>query len=87
MAYLPKPVTREEQYLYAIAKNNEEIQKQALLTQYVAAMADVYIPEEDADVQNITTASEVLSTGNVEENGGTGKGTGKTYGGRIPSTN
>lgn len=87
MAYLPKPVTREEQYLYAIAKNNEEIQKQALLTQYVAAMADVYIPEEDADVQNITTASEVLSTGNVEENGGTGKGTEKTYGGRIPSTN
>lgn len=87
MAYLPDPVTREEQYLYAIAKNNEEIQKQALLTQYVAAMADVYIPEEDADVQNITTASEVLSTGNVEENGGTGEGTGKTYGGRIPSTN
>ena len=50
MAYLPDPVTREEQYLYAIAKNDEEIQKQALLTQYVAAMADVYIPEEDADV-------------------------------------
>lgn len=87
MAYLPDPVTREEQYLYAIAKNNEEIQKQALLTQYVAAMADVYIPEEDADVQNTTTASEVLFTGNVEKNGGTGKGTGKTYGGRIPSTN
>lgn len=79
MAYLPDPVTREEQYLYVIAKNNEEIQKQALLTQYVAAMADVYIPEEDADVQNITTASEVLFTGNVEKNGGTGKGTGKTY--------
>ena len=36
MAYLPKPVTREEQYLYAIAKNNEEIQKQALLTQYLS---------------------------------------------------
>ena len=50
-------------------------------------MADVYIPEEDTDVQNITTASEVLSTGNVEENGGTGEGTGETYGGRIPSTN
>ena len=87
MAYLPNPVTREEQYLYAIAKNNEEIQKQALLTQYVAAMADVYIPEEDADVQNITTASEVLFTGTVEKNGGTGEGTGETYGGRIPSTN
>lgn len=71
MAYLPDPITREEQYLYAIAKNDEEIQKQALLTQYVAAMADVYIPEEDADVQDTTTASEILSTGNVEENGGT----------------
>lgn len=73
MAYLPDPVTREEQYLYAIAKNDEEIQKQALLTQYVAAMADVYIPEEDTDVQNTTTAPEVLSTGNVEKNGGTGE--------------
>lgn len=87
MAYLPNPVTREEQYLYAIAKNNEEIQKQALLTQYVAAMADVYIPEEDTDVQNITTASEVLPTENVEKNGGTGKETGKAYRGRIPSIN
>lgn len=78
MAHLPDPVTREEQYLYAIAKNDEEIQKQALLTQYVAAMADVYIPEEDADVQNTTTASEILPTGNVEENGGTGEESRKT---------
>lgn len=73
MANLPKPITRIEQYLYAIASQNEEIEKQSLLTQYVAAMADVYIPEEDADVQNTTTASEVLSTGNVEKNGGTGE--------------
>lgn len=73
MAYIPEPITREEYYLYAIAKNNEEIQKQALLTQYVAAMADVYIPEEDTDVQNIVTASEVLSTENMDENGGTGE--------------
>ena len=78
MAYLPDPVTREEQYLYAIAKNDEEIQKQALLTQYVAAMAGVYIPEEDADVQNTTTASEILPTGNVEENGRTGEESRKT---------
>lgn len=78
MAYLPDPITREEQYLYAIAKNDEEIQKQALLTQYVAAMADVYIPEEDADVQNTTTASEVLSTGSVEENGRTSEESRKT---------
>lgn len=78
MAYLPDPITREEQYLYAIAKNDEEIQKQALLTQYVAAMADVYIPEEDTDVQNTTTTAEVLHTGNVEENGRTGEESRKT---------
>lgn len=60
MSSLPKPITRIEQYLYAIARNEDEIQKQALLTQYVAAMADVYIPEEDAYVQDTDTAEDVL---------------------------
>ena len=61
MSSLPKPITRIEQYLYAIAKNEDEIQKQALLTQYVAAMADVYIPGEDAYVQDTDTTADVLS--------------------------
>lgn len=60
MSSLPKPITRIEQYLYAIAKKEDEIQKQALLTQYVAAMADVYIPEEDAYVQDTDTTENVL---------------------------
>lgn len=60
MSSLPKPITRIEQYLYAIANNADEIQKQALLTQYVAAMADVYIPEEDAYVQDTDTTADVL---------------------------
>lgn len=30
MLNLPKPITRIEQYLYAIASNEEEIRKQAL---------------------------------------------------------
>ncbi len=61
MSSLPKPITRIEQYLYAIANNEEEIQKQALLTQYVAAMAGIYIPEEEDNVQSVVTAPEVLS--------------------------
>jgi hypothetical protein len=60
MLSLPKPITRIEQYLYAIASNEEEIRKQALLTQYVAAMADIYIPEEDAYVQDTDTTADVL---------------------------
>lgn len=48
------------QYLYAIASNEEEIRKQALLTQYVAAMADIYIPEEGAYVQDTDTTADVL---------------------------
>ena len=61
MLSLPKPITRIDQYLYAIASNEEKILKQALLTQYVAAMADVYIPEEDAYVQDTDTTADVLS--------------------------
>lgn len=60
MLSLPKPITRIEQYLYDIASNEAEIRKQALLTQYVAAMADIYIPEENAYVQDTDTIADVL---------------------------
>lgn len=61
MANLPEPITRIEQYLYAIASQNEEIEKQSLLTQYVAAMAGVYIPEEDSEnVSDTITSQKVL---------------------------
>lgn len=73
MSYLPDPVNREDYYLYAIAKNEEEVQKQALLTQYVAAMAGVYIPEEDENVQDSITTETILPERSVDKDGGTSK--------------
>lgn len=50
------PVRQEKQLEDARAENaalTEKLEKQALTTQYIAEMSDIYIPEEDTDEQNV----------------------------------
>lgn len=50
------PVRQEKQLEDARAENatlTEKLEKQALTMQYIAEMSDIYIPEEDADEQNV----------------------------------
>ena len=67
----------------------ETIENQNVTIQYLAAMTDVYIPEEeeDEDVQNFIENEENVEPRRLAENGGTGKRTWKTYRGRIPGIN
>ena len=53
------------------------METQKLLTKYVAEMSDIYIPEEEEDVQDITEIERQNQSGRMEENGRPGKGTWK----------
>ena len=86
--FLPIRQEKEMEILKAkVEKQRETIENQKVTIQYLAAMTDVYIPEEteeDEDVQNFIENEEIarLSEEKIEffnENGGTGKGTWKTY--------
>lgn len=41
-----------------IKKQKEDMESQKLLTQYVAEMSDIYIPEEEEDEENVQAAYE-----------------------------
>lgn len=41
-----------------IEKQKEDMESQKLLTQYVAEMSDIYIPEEEEDEENVQAACE-----------------------------
>lgn len=41
-----------------IEKQKEDMESQKLLTQYVAEMSDIYIPEEEEDEENVQVAYE-----------------------------
>lgn len=41
-----------------IEKQKEDMESQKLLTQYVAEMSDIYIPEEEEDEENAQAAYE-----------------------------
>ncbi len=41
-----------------IEKQKEDMESQKLLTQYVAEMSDIYIPEEEEDEENVQAAYE-----------------------------
>ena len=41
-----------------IEKQKEAMESQKLLTQYVAEMSDIYIPEEEEDEENVQAAYE-----------------------------
>ena len=41
-----------------IEKQKEDMESQKLLTQYVAEMSDIYIPEEEEDEENVQITEE-----------------------------
>lgn len=58
MTQTPAEVAEDENYKATVEKQKEKIENQNVLIQYLAAMTDVYIPEETEEeeenhVQNI----------------------------------
>ena len=64
-----------------VEKQRETIENQKVTIQYLAAMTDVYIPEEEEeeDVQNFIENEENVEPRRLAENGRAGKGTRKTH--------
>lgn len=62
-----------------VEKQRETIENQKVTIQYLAAMTDVYIPEEEEeeDVQNFIENEENVQPRRLAENGRTGKKTRK----------
>lgn len=50
----PKQEKELENLKAAMEEQKEQMETQKLLTKYVAEMSDIYIPEEEEDVQDIT---------------------------------
>jgi hypothetical protein len=60
MAQTPAEAAEDENLRATVEKQKEKIEEQKLTIQYLAAMSDIYIPEEEEseDVQNFAENEE-----------------------------
>ncbi len=58
MTKTPAEVTEEENLKATVEKQKQTIENQKTTIQYLAAMSDIYIPEEEEDEENAQNLAE-----------------------------
>jgi hypothetical protein len=58
MTQTPAEVAEEENLKATVEKQKQTIENQKTTIQYLAAMSDIYIPEEEEDEENVQNSAE-----------------------------
>ena len=58
MTQTPAEVAEEENLKATVEKQKQTIENQKTTIQYLAAMSDIYIPEEEEDEENVQNSTE-----------------------------